>query len=226
MTPAQGMGEPMKNTGQQNYYERLEIPPQASPLEIRRAYKKVFDLYREDSIAGYSFFSEEERREILAGIEEAYLALIDPAAREAYDRALIAAGVMNENSRYRDRTREPVPLYEFRKRGAGVPRSARRTEELRDLASRTPAVREILSRDTLTGTDLQRLRTALGVTLEEIAEKTRIRIDVLRAMEAEAVESLPPPVYLRGFLKSYARCLAVDENAVAGRYRREADGDR
>jgi curved DNA-binding protein CbpA len=210
----------MKDVRQQNYYERLEIPPGASPLEIRRAYRKVFELYQDDSIASYSFFSDEERGEILAGIEEAYLALIDPEARTAYDRSLIAAGLMEEESRYRDKAREPVPIYAFQKKGAGVSPSVRRMEELRDLASRNPAIREILARGTLTGEDLQRLRTALAVPLEEIAAKTNIRIDILRAIEAENIESLPPPVYLKGFLKSYARCLAVDENAIAEGYRR------
>ncbi len=215
----------MKDIRQQSYYERLEIPPGASPLEIRRAYRKVFELYQDDSIASYSFFSEEERREILAGIEEAYLALIDPETRTAYDRGLIAADLMEEEGRYRDKAREPVPIYAFQKKGAGAPPSIRRMEELRDLASRNPAIRAILARGALTGEDLQRLRTALEVPLEEIAEKTNIRIDILRAIEAGDIGSLPPPVYLKGFLKSYARCLALDENAVADGYRRGLERD-
>ncbi len=210
----------MKDFRKQNYYEKLEIAPDASPLEIRRAYKRAFELYQGQSIASYSFFSEEERREILAGIEEAYFALSDPEARTAYDRSLIAAGLMTEESRYRDRAKEPVPIYDFQKKGAGVSPPGRRTEELRDLASRNPAIREILARDVLTGEDLQRIRTALAVPLEEIAEKTNIRIDILRDIEAGNIERLPPPVYLKGFLKSYARCLAVDENAIAEGYRR------
>ena len=210
----------MKDFRKRSYYEKLEIAPDASPLEIRRAYKRAFELYQDQSIASYSFFSEEERREILAGIEEAYFALSDSEARAAYDRSLIAAGLMTEESRYWDRAKEPVPIYDFQKKGAGVSPPGRRTEELRDLASRNPAIREILARDVLTGEDLQRLRTALAVPLEEIAEKTNIRIDILRDIEAGNIERLPPPVYLKGFLKSYARCLAVDENAIAEGYRR------
>jgi len=210
----------MKDFRQQNYYEKLEIAPDASPLEIRRAYKKAFELYEDQSIASYSFFSEEERRSILAGIEEAYVVLIDAETRSSYDRSLIAAGLMEDKDRYRDRAKEPIPIYEFQKTGTGISPPGRRTEELRDLASRNPAVREILARETLTGEDLQRLRTALAVPLEEIAAKTNIRIDILRDIEAENIERLPPPVYLKGFLKSYARCLALDENAVAEGYRR------
>jgi hypothetical protein len=46
----------MKPFREQNYYELLEILPDASPLEIRRAYKRVFELYQDESIVSYSFF--------------------------------------------------------------------------------------------------------------------------------------------------------------------------
>jgi hypothetical protein len=59
----------MKPFREQNYYELLEIPPDASPLEIRRAYKRVFELYQDESIVSYSFFSKEERQEILSILE-------------------------------------------------------------------------------------------------------------------------------------------------------------
>ena len=42
----------MKNPRQQTYYEKLEVPHDASPLEIRRAYKKLFELYQ-DSFPEY-----------------------------------------------------------------------------------------------------------------------------------------------------------------------------
>ena len=85
----------MKPFEEQNYYEVLEISPDAVPLEIRRAYKKSFALYQDDSIASYSFFSEEERQGILARIEQAYLTLINPEARTAYDQSLIASGLLD-----------------------------------------------------------------------------------------------------------------------------------
>ena len=59
----------MKPFEEQNYYEVLEVSPNALPLEIRRAYKKSFALYQDDSIASYSFFSGEERQEILSRID-------------------------------------------------------------------------------------------------------------------------------------------------------------
>ena len=92
----------MKPFKEQNYYEVLDISPDALPLEIRRAYKKSFTLYQDDSIASYSFFSEEERQEILSRIEQAYLTLINPEARMAYDLDLIASGLLEEEQTFRD----------------------------------------------------------------------------------------------------------------------------
>ena len=60
----------MKPICEQNFYEVLDLSADAAPLAIRRAYKQSFALYQNDSIASYSFFSEEERREILSRIEQ------------------------------------------------------------------------------------------------------------------------------------------------------------
>jgi cytoskeletal protein RodZ len=37
---------------------------------------------------------------------------------------------------------------------------------------------------------------------------------MLRAIEDDKLELFPPVVYLKGFLKSYARYLQIDENVV------------
>jgi len=204
----------MKPYRDQNYYELLEVPPNASPLEIRRAYKKIFDLYQDESIASYSFFSQEERNEILARLEEAYLTVINPEFREAYDRRLIELGLVEEGKQYCDKTKEPVPIYDFKKTHIDILRPTKRPEDLRNRASEKPVIQNILAQEILAGTDLKRIRTELEISLEEIAEKTNVRIEMLRAIEEEAYELFLPMVYMKGFLKSYARYLQVDENII------------
>ncbi len=208
----------MKPFKEQNFYDVLELAPDAAPLAIRRAYKQSFALYQDDSIASYSFFSEEERREILSRIEQAYLTLINPEARTAYDRSLIASGLLEEERTFRDRTKEPIAIYDFQKIRSDGSGLARRTDELRSRIAQSSEIRDILARDTLGGSDLEKLRTALQVPLEEIAEKTNIRIDTLRAIETENVDLFPPLVYLKGFLRSYIRCLELDERVVLDAY--------
>ena len=204
----------MKPFREQNYYELLEILPDASPLEIRRAYKRVFELYQDESIVSYSFFSKEEREEILSLLERAYLALIDLESRAQYDRRLIELGLMDKGGQYSNKMKEPIPIYDFKKVHFDVFEPARRLEELKERVSQNTLIQEILAQDILTGTDLHKIRTELDIPLEEIADSTKVQIGMLRAIEEDKLELFPPVVYLKGFLKSYARYLQIDENVV------------
>ena len=78
-----------------------------------------------------------------------------------------------------------------------------------------PLVHEILARHELTGNDLKRIRTKLGVSLERIAQETKVRIALLRSIEEDHYDEMPSRFHLRGFLKSYAQSLRLDPQAVA-----------
>jgi cytoskeleton protein RodZ len=68
------------------------------------------------------------------------------------------------------------------------------------------------------GVLLKTERERLGLSLEHITEKTRMRPQVLEAIEHEAWDSLPPPVFVRGFLRSYAKVLGISQELVLGLY--------
>ncbi|MDQ2872218.1 MAG: DUF4115 domain-containing protein [Candidatus Eremiobacteraeota bacterium] len=58
-------------------------------------------------------------------------------------------------------------------------------------------------------------REQRGLTLSDVAEQIRIRSVYLAAIEEENWASIGAPVYIRGFLRTYARFLGLDpENAV------------
>jgi cytoskeleton protein RodZ len=59
------------------------------------------------------------------------------------------------------------------------------------------------------GERLRSAREALGLSLEEIEGATHIRRAYLHALENEAFEALPGPVYAKGFLRSYAAYLGL-----------------
>ena len=63
----------MRKFKELNYYEIFEIPINASTFEIRHAYKEALSIYGADSPISYSFFTEEESKEILDRVEEAFL---------------------------------------------------------------------------------------------------------------------------------------------------------
>lgn len=72
--------------------------------------------------------------------------------------------------------------------------------------------------DVLTGADLRRLREARGVSLRQMASTSKIGTRFLEYIEEDRLALLPAPVYLRGFLREYARAVGLDPRAVADAY--------
>ena len=68
------------------------------------------------------------------------------------------------------------------------------------------------------GENLKREREMRQVSLTEIADATRINLQYLKAMENENFEVLPGGVFNRGFIRSYARHLGLDEDKILGEY--------
>lgn len=64
------------------------------------------------------------------------------------------------------------------------------------------------------GENFQRAREAKGLTLEEAAARTRILPQYLKAVEDNNYAKLPDEVFAKGFVRSYARILGLDEATV------------
>ena len=66
------------------------------------------------------------------------------------------------------------------------------------------------------GERMQREREMRGISLDEIAEATKITTRCLRAIEEEEFSKLPGGIFNKGFVRSYARYIGIDEEeAVA-----------
>ncbi len=65
---------------------------------------------------------------------------------------------------------------------------------------------------------LRQVREARGLTLQQVAERTRIGRMHLERVEADRYADLPPSVYLRGILVSLARELKLDATRVSKTY--------
>jgi len=61
------------------------------------------------------------------------------------------------------------------------------------------------------GEKLRREREMRGVSLEEIAESTKIGTRNLRALEQEDFDKLPGGIFNKGFVRAYSRFLGLDE---------------
>jgi flagellar biosynthesis protein FlhG len=176
----------------ETHYEVLEIEPTASDEEIRRAHRRVRQMFGRESVAVSGLWNREGLDAQQRRFDEAYAILMDPVRRKAYDLALFPEGV-------------PV-----------VPQAVLRRRET--LSPPRPPPPPLAPDVDLSGQVMKGVRERLGIELREISERTKIGTSYLGAIEEEAFDRLPAPVYVRGFLVEYAKMLGLDVSRVLETY--------
>ena len=68
------------------------------------------------------------------------------------------------------------------------------------------------------GQYFRRAREARGWTLEQTAARTRILPEYLQAVEEDNYERLPEEVFAKGFVRSYARLLGLNESEILQKF--------
>jgi len=207
----------MKRFEELTYYDILEIPPGASDFEIRQAYKDVLSIYEEDSPVTYSLFTDDERGKILKKVEDAFFTLIDKKKRSDYDRMLVRAGKVDAVIFSKKEQTKPIPIFHtsMSKNKKALRRRISSKIKEKDIKERS---KKILSKELLSGRDLKNIRESIGIELEEVFDVTRINPSILKSIEEDLFERLPPKIYLENFLGSYAEILELDSERVVDGY--------
>ncbi len=68
------------------------------------------------------------------------------------------------------------------------------------------------------GQYLRELREERKMSVEEVSRATRVPMASVERIESDRFDELPGEVFVRGFLKSYARSLGVPADDVMARY--------
>src|SRR4051812_32368599 len=68
------------------------------------------------------------------------------------------------------------------------------------------------------GQRLQKEREKQGVTLDEVCASTKVAVRFLRAIEEERFEQLPGGIFNKGFVRSYAQHLGINEQEAVDDY--------
>jgi flagellar biosynthesis protein FlhG len=199
--------ESPKRTEEQSLYEVLEIDPGASDEDIRRAYKRMREMYAADSMVVCGLYTPARLDVVHARVDEAYDTLLDAERRKLYDVKLFPEGIPTRTATSAT-TSGLIPAIE-----PAVPSKADNTP------AKVHVPEPIVDANTeITGELLKTLREARGIDLAEISQRTKVSVHHLRSIEDEQWSVMPAQVYLRGFLVEFARFLRLDVQHVTRSY--------
>jgi curved DNA-binding protein CbpA len=194
---------------EQSFYELLEVSPSATPEEIERAWERARVLYGTGSLAAYTLLTPEVAAALATRIDEAFEVLLDPVARADYDARLPA-----EDARPARPAPEPPPV---------SPAPIAQPDPVPPpTAVELPRPFVPPEGATWTGELLRQAREARGLSVAQMAERTKLSRLHIEAVEAENFAQLPVAAYLRGIVICIARELRLDGQKVARSYLEKA----
>lgn len=68
------------------------------------------------------------------------------------------------------------------------------------------------------GDRLQAARISIGLTLQEVANKMHLSTAILGNLEENNFSEITAPIFVKGYLRSYARIVSLDENEIIDQY--------
>ena len=71
------------------------------------------------------------------------------------------------------------------------------------------------------GQELKRERELRAIALNDISSQTKIGLRYLQALEADQLDLLPGTFFIKSVLRSYSKCIGVDENYFVNKYHEE-----
>jgi len=198
----------MKPFAELTHYEVLELSPEAGLDDVERAYRMARSTFADDSLATYSVYDSSEAQFIQERIELAHQVLCDADRRSEYDAKIGKSEALPESIEI---------TLDLAAEAAG--RSAPEVEP------------EIAGFDDLEDPDdgpfdgarLRRARLVNGIEIDKIASVTKINPTYLRLLEEEEFRDLPAPVYVRGFVTAFARCVGLDPARFVPAYMQRLD---
>lgn len=207
----------MKPIDAYTHYEVLDVSANASTYDIRDAYKEILSIYDSESLSTYSLFTPLERAKLLAQAQSAFQILSDTKKRAAYNTSLLASGQVTPSMLLQNAAKTPVAIFQTPvSPGKGgldrIIREKLNERQVRELRA------QIQLKELISGQDLKSVRTAANIELIDIFEASRVSVNILEAIEETDTKRLPSPIYLKGFLKSYAKFLNLEPGKIIKGY--------
>lgn len=209
----------MVTENKNNYYEILDIGPNATQHEILVAYQKAKFTYSFSNSDILSVFSEQELSEFRRLIEEAYMVLKNQDYRTIYEKRLLKnsddpelmsyQSIKSANTDY-----QAVTIVEHVKsRNEDLSATGSNIEVKPEIDEQFEA--EIENQTEWSGDFLKKVREYKKVSIDSLQAKTKINPWYIKAIEAMDSKNLPALVFVRGYVMQLAKELGLNEKSVA-----------
>jgi DnaJ-class molecular chaperone len=193
-----------------NYYDILEVSPHCAQHEVTVAYEKAKSTYSGDNPAIYTIFSDEEARDLLKLVEEAYSVLGNKTLRSLYDEKLGQVSVSKETVSFAALTAQSKTLYpEMPAKNLGARPEYKINEDFET---------EIKNQVDWNGSFITKVREYKKIPVPKMSEITKISAYYINAIEREDSKNLPAPVFIRGYVAQIAKVLGIEEKKVCDSY--------
>lgn len=199
----------MQATSRYNYYEVLELPANAPQHEVTTAYERARSTYSGENPAIYTIFSEQEARELLVVIDEAYQVLGNKILRNIYDQRLMSGRSSLNELTYASILEASKQMYPEPKPEKSSPAPYKKDEAFE---------KEIASVEDWNGEWLKKVRDYKQITVQKLSETTKINSYYVSAIENMDPANLPAVVFVRGYVVQMAKALGLNDKKVADAY--------
>jgi len=210
----------MKKIEEMNHYEILGLSPDSTTKEIQDAYMLSVSTFSEYSIASYSLISEEEKRNMLSRIENAYRTLNNPPKRTLYNEEILKIPFSGDSTPKVNETpplQRPAPLQKNNKNKKSLFSFPwlREKKNQKETEISTQTGSDII---TISGAFLRNIRELKRISVKEVSEETRIKMTFITAIENDTISEHMSEIFSRGFIKSYAGFLGLDPDQISRSY--------
>jgi cytoskeleton protein RodZ len=73
------------------------------------------------------------------------------------------------------------------------------------------------------GARLAEAREKRTLTVETVADELNLDVSIIEAIESDDRENLPAPIFVQGYVRSYARLVELPEEELVASYREQAE---
>lgn len=192
-----------------NYYDILEIDPHCPQHEVTAAYEKAKSTYSTDNTAIYTVFSQQEARELMTLVEEAYAVLGNKTLRSLYDEKVSQSLVKHKHVSYDSLLTESK---------VHAPKIETPSYHKMEFEADPAFEKEIAECQQWDGAFLRKIREYRNYSLERLSEITKISAYYINAIEKMDADNLPASVFVRGYVSQISKVLNLNEKQVCSSY--------